>query len=76
MGKFVGFNDPLYIVIGNILLIPANNGMEVSRWRSVMKAVGYAFICSGLTGSQGSTFCRKGLVLHPGRIRNGKWWVL
>lgn len=27
MGKFVGFNDPLYIVIGNILLIPANNGM-------------------------------------------------
>ncbi len=27
MGKFVGFSDPLYIVIGNLLLIPANNGM-------------------------------------------------
>jgi len=27
MGKFVGFSNPLYIVIGNILLIPANNGM-------------------------------------------------
>ncbi len=28
MGKFVGFSDPLYIVIGNLLLIPANNGMS------------------------------------------------
>ena len=28
MGKFVGYSDPLYIVIGNILLIPANNGMS------------------------------------------------
>jgi ABC-2 type transport system permease protein len=27
MGKFVGFSDPLYIVIGNILLIPASSGM-------------------------------------------------
>lgn len=27
MGKFVGFSDPAYIVIGHILLIPANNGL-------------------------------------------------
>ena len=27
MGKFVGYTDPLYIVIGNILLIPASSGM-------------------------------------------------
>jgi ABC-2 type transport system permease protein len=27
MGKYVGFADPLYIVIGNILLIPASSGM-------------------------------------------------
>ncbi len=27
MGKYVGFSDPLYIVIGNILLIPASSGM-------------------------------------------------
>jgi len=27
LGKFVGFADPLYIVIGHILLIPSNNGM-------------------------------------------------
>lgn len=27
MGKYVGFSDPLYIVIGNILLIPAASGM-------------------------------------------------
>ena len=25
LGKFVGLNDPIYIVIGNILLIPSNN---------------------------------------------------
>ena len=28
MGKFVGFNNPVYIVIGNVLLIPASNGMS------------------------------------------------
>ncbi len=28
MGKFVGFDDPAYIVIGNILLIPAAGGMS------------------------------------------------
>ncbi len=28
MGKFVGFTNPLYIVIGNVLLIPAANGMN------------------------------------------------
>jgi ABC-2 type transport system permease protein len=27
VGKFVGFADPLYIIIGNMLLIPANTGM-------------------------------------------------
>jgi ABC-2 type transport system permease protein len=27
LGKFAGFADPLYIVIGNILLLPAANGM-------------------------------------------------
>jgi ABC-2 type transport system permease protein len=27
MGKYVGFSDPVYIVIGNILLIPASSGM-------------------------------------------------
>jgi ABC-2 type transport system permease protein len=27
MGKFVGFTNPLYIVIGNLLLIPATNSM-------------------------------------------------
>ena len=27
MGKFVGFTNPLYIVIGNLLLIPTNNSM-------------------------------------------------
>ncbi len=27
MGKFVGYNNPLYIVIGNILLIPAQSSM-------------------------------------------------
>ena len=27
LGKFAGFADPLYIVIGHILLIPSNNGM-------------------------------------------------
>lgn len=27
MGKYVGFSDPLYIVIGNILLIPASSSM-------------------------------------------------
>jgi ABC-2 type transport system permease protein len=27
MGKFVGISDPLYIVIGNILLLPAMNGL-------------------------------------------------
>ena len=27
MGKFVGFANPLYIVIGNLLLIPASNSM-------------------------------------------------
>jgi ABC-2 type transport system permease protein len=26
MGKFVGFTNPLYIIIGNIILIPANSG--------------------------------------------------
>jgi ABC-2 type transport system permease protein len=28
MGKFVGFTNPLYIVIGNILLIPASSSMS------------------------------------------------
>jgi len=28
MGKFVGFTNPVYIVIGNVLLIPAANGMS------------------------------------------------
>jgi len=28
MGKFVGLNDPVYIVIGNILLMPATNGVS------------------------------------------------
>ena len=28
MGRFVGLNDPLYIVIGNILMIPATNGVS------------------------------------------------
>ena len=28
MGKFVGFTNPLYIVIGNVLLIPASNSMS------------------------------------------------
>ncbi len=28
MGKFVGFTNPLYIVIGNVLLIPAANGLS------------------------------------------------
>jgi ABC-2 type transport system permease protein len=28
MGKFVGISDPLYIVIGNILLLPAMNGLS------------------------------------------------
>jgi hypothetical protein len=27
MGKFVGFTNPLYIVIGNVLLIPASSSM-------------------------------------------------
>ena len=27
LGKFVGFSDPLFIVIGNIILIPANGGI-------------------------------------------------
>ncbi len=27
MGKFVGLDDPAYIVIGNILLVPATNGV-------------------------------------------------
>lgn len=27
MGKFVGLTDPVYIVIGNILMLPANNGI-------------------------------------------------
>jgi len=27
IGKFVGFNDPAYIVIGNILLMPSINGL-------------------------------------------------
>lgn len=27
MGKFVGLDDPVYIVIGNILIIPATNGV-------------------------------------------------
>lgn len=27
MGKFVGFANPVYIVIGNVLLIPASNGL-------------------------------------------------
>ncbi len=27
MGKFVGFNNPVFIVIGNVLLIPASSGM-------------------------------------------------
>jgi ABC-2 type transport system permease protein len=27
LGKFAGFADPMYIVIGNILLLPAANGM-------------------------------------------------
>ncbi len=27
MGKFVGFSNPLYIVIGNVLLIPASSSM-------------------------------------------------
>jgi ABC-2 type transport system permease protein len=29
MGKFVGFTNPLYIVIGNVLLIPASSSMFV-----------------------------------------------
>ena len=28
MGRFVGLTDPVYIVIGNILLIPATNGLS------------------------------------------------
>jgi ABC-2 type transport system permease protein len=28
MGKFVGFDNPAYIVIGNVLLIPASGGMS------------------------------------------------
>jgi ABC-2 type transport system permease protein len=28
MGKFVGLTDPVYIIIGNILLIPATNGVS------------------------------------------------
>lgn len=28
MGKFVGLNDPVYIVIGNILFIPATNSLS------------------------------------------------
>ena len=28
MGKFVGLKDPLYIVVGNILLMPAANGIS------------------------------------------------
>ena len=28
LGKFVGFSNPVYIVIGNALLIPATNGMS------------------------------------------------
>lgn len=28
MGKFVGYTNPVYIVIGNVLLIPAANGMS------------------------------------------------
>ena len=28
IGKFVGLTDPIYIVIGNILLIPATNGVS------------------------------------------------
>jgi len=28
MGKFVGFTNPLYIVIGNLLLLPASNSMS------------------------------------------------
>lgn len=28
MGKFVGLNDPIYIVIGNILLLPSLNGVS------------------------------------------------
>lgn len=28
MGKFVGISDPLYIVIGNILLLPSLNGLS------------------------------------------------
>jgi hypothetical protein len=31
MGKFVGLTDPLYIVIGNILLLPATNSINSSR---------------------------------------------
>lgn len=27
LGKFVGFTDPLYIIIGNLFLIPASGGM-------------------------------------------------
>ena len=28
MGKFVGISDPVYIVIGNILLLPSMNGLS------------------------------------------------
>lgn len=28
IGKYVGYTDPLYIVIGNVLLIPANSGLN------------------------------------------------
>jgi ABC-2 type transport system permease protein len=28
MGKFVGFSDPVYIVLGNVLLMPAANSMS------------------------------------------------
>ncbi|MBK9927838.1 MAG: ABC transporter permease [Anaerolineales bacterium] len=28
MGRYVGLNDPVYIVVGNILLIPSTNGLS------------------------------------------------
>jgi hypothetical protein len=37
MSKYVGFSDPVYIVIGNILLIPAASGIpRLYRYRQYL----------------------------------------
>lgn len=48
MGKFVGFTNPLYIIIGNIILIPANSGIcgltlaigEERQWGTLSYVIG------------------------------------